>query len=495
MPPSLVVAVPLAAVLLTAVLRSAALVRPVAAAGALATAAAVGAVALAPGATPRESLGGWEAPLGIPLVVGDLSAVLLVMTAVVGLAVTAYALAERREGAFWPLWFGVWLALDVVFVAADAFTIYVGFEVLALSAVGLVALAGGVALQAALRYLFVTVLGSLLYLLAVALLYADRGTLAFATLAETPGSPAVAAVALAAVTVGMMLKCALLPLHGWLPEAHGGAPAPVSPVLSALVVKGALFVLVLYWFTLLPGTATLPAAGILGSLGAVAALWGAWMALRQERLKLVVAYSTIAQIGQLFLVFPLATPGSGADAAGLRAAWVGAFTLLVAHGFAKAAMFLAAGALAAAHGTDRLPAMAGATARHPLAVAAFALAGLSLAGLPPSLGFTGKYLLLQSSVQTGRWYWAVPLVVAGVMTAAYVFRVVSLTFDRSTVDRPRRRLSESPGREVPAVALAVLAVVLGFTGAGLTGRVADSVPPVVAGAASTPASGPSGGPP
>lgn len=480
--PSLVVAVPLAALLLTTVLQTRRAERTVAAGGAVATAAAVGAVVLAPRPTamPTEQLGGWEVPLGIPLAVDGLSAVLLGMTAVVGLAVTAYAIAERRTGAFWPLWFGVWVALNVIYVAADAFTLYVGFEVLALSAVGLVALAGGVALRAALSYLFVAVLGSLLYLLAVALLYADRGTLAFATLSETAGSAPVAAVALALVTVGMMLKCALLPLHGWLPDAHGGAPAPVSPVLSALVVKGALFVLVKVWFTLLPGTGGVTAAGLLGGFGALATVWGAWMAWRQERLKLVVAYSTIAQIGQLFLIFPLATPVGDADPGGLPTAWTGALTLLVAHGLAKAAMFLAAGALAAGHGSDRLSTMAGASARQPVAVAAFALAGLSLAGLPPSLGFTGKFLLLESSVQTGRWYWAVPVVVGGLISAAYVMRVVGLTFDRSPTDAPHGARPATWSREVPAVVLAALVVVLGLTGAGVPDRIAESTPSTAA---------------
>lgn len=477
-PPSLVVVVPLVALLLTTVLQTRRALRSAAAGGAVATAAAVGAVAFAPwrAGLPTEQLGGWAVPLGIPLVVDGLSAVMLGMTAVVGLAVTAYSIAERRTGAFWPLWFGVWASLNVIYVAADAFTVYVGFEVLALSAVGLVALAGGVALRAALRYLFVAVLGSLLYLLAVVLLYADRGTLAFDTLSKTSGSAEVAAVALALVTVGMMLKCALLPLHGWLPDAHAGAPAPVSPVLSALVVKGALFVLVKVWFTVLPGTGGAAAAGLLGGFGAVATVWGAWMAWRQVRLKLVVAYSTIAQIGQLFLLFPLATPAGGDAPARLDMAWVGAFTLLLAHGLAKAAMFLAAGALAAGHGSDQLSILAGASARQPLAVAAFALAGLSLAGLPPSLGFTGKFLLLESSVHTGRWYWAVPIVVGGLISAAYVLRVVGLTLDHSPSDTDHSGRPATLSREVPAAVLAAMVVVLGLTGAGVPDRIADATP-------------------
>ena len=437
-----------------------------------------------------ESLGGWPAPLGIPLVADGLSAALMAMTAVVGLAVTAFAVGERRDDSFWPLWLAVWAALNALYVSGDAFNVYVALEVLGLAAVGLVALAGGPALRAALRYLFVAVLGSLAYLLAVALLYADRGSLELALLARTPGSTVVSAAALALVTVGMMLKTALLPVHGWLPPAHGGAPSAVSPVLSALVVKGSFYVLVRMWFTVLPDSATPTAAGMLGALGGAAALWGAIMALRQPRLKLVVAYSTVAQVGYLFLVFPLVTPGPdggiAADAAA-RAGWAGALTLAVAHGVAKGAMFLAAGALAAGHGTDRLDAMRGAGARQPLSVAAFAVAGASLAGLPPTLGFTAKFLLLQSSLGGGQWWWAVPLVAGGLLAAAYVARVLRITMGGAGSDEtdPTVRSQCTPAlggvalsrrRELPALALAALAVVLGLTGALVTGLVEGAAP-------------------
>ncbi|WP_409329358.1 complex I subunit 5 family protein [Trujillonella humicola] len=260
---SAVVATPLAGVVVLALLRRNPVVaRLVAVTTALATAAAV--VPVVAGVVREgsrsEVLGGWPAPLGVPLVADGLSAALLAMTALVGLAVTAFAVGERREDAFWPLWLAAWAALNALYVSGDAFNVYVALEVLGLAAVGLVALAGGEALRAALRYLFVAVLGSLAYLLAVALLYADRGGLELALLARTPGEPLVSAVALGLITVGMMLKTALLPLHGWLPPAHGGAPAPVSPILSALVVKGSFYVLVRMWLTVLPDAATPRAA-------------------------------------------------------------------------------------------------------------------------------------------------------------------------------------------------------------------------------------------
>ena len=115
------------------------------------------------------------------------------------------------------------------------------------------------------------------------------------------------------MTVGLLAKTALFPLHLWLPPAHAGAPAAASAVLSALVVKGSFFIVVRLWFDVMPALPGLAAAQLLAALGAAAIVFGSVVALRQERLKLLIAYSTLAQIGYLFLMFPLAfEPGLGA---------------------------------------------------------------------------------------------------------------------------------------------------------------------------------------
>ena len=108
------------------------------------------------------------------------------------------------------------------------------------------------------------------------------------------------------MTVGLLAKTALFPLHLWLPPAHAGAPAPASAVLSALVVKGSFILVVRLWFDVMPGVLSHAAAQVLAALGAAAILFGSVLALRQARLKMLVAYSTVAQLGYLFLMFPLA---------------------------------------------------------------------------------------------------------------------------------------------------------------------------------------------
>jgi formate hydrogenlyase subunit 3/multisubunit Na+/H+ antiporter MnhD subunit len=146
------------------------------------------------------------------------------------------------------------------------------------------------------RYLLVSLLGSLAYLLGVALLYHTFGSVDIALLAEQmEPSPAVWA-AMGLMSAGLLLKTALFPLHFWLPPAHASAPAPVSALLSALVVKASFYILLRLWLEIFPLTNS--ALGqLLGLLGAAAVLWGGLQALRQTQLKMLIAYSTVSQLG------------------------------------------------------------------------------------------------------------------------------------------------------------------------------------------------------
>jgi multicomponent Na+:H+ antiporter subunit D len=448
----------------------------------IATAAVVLALALVTAAEVYRSgpleleLAGWGAPLGIDLRADGLSAAMLAMTGVVGVAATVYASgSEAAQGRplFWPLWLALWAGLNSVYVSGDLFNTYVALELVGLSAVALVALGGRDAFAPALRYLFVAVLGSLAYLLGVALVYAEAGTLDIVEAGERLDGGAAAVTALAAMALGLSLKTALFPLHAWLPEAHSAAPSAVSPILSALVVKASLFVLVRVWFVVLGGDATPAAAQLLGALGTVAVIWGAVLALRQTRLKRVVAYSTVAQVGYLFLLFPLAAPGIGAAAGSTAwqaaaAGWTGALGLALAHGLAKAAMFMAAGTLALAHGGDRLVDLRGAATRMPMSTMTFALAGVSLAGLPPTFGFVGKWQLLQAGLLSGQWWWLPVLLVGGLLTAAYTVRVLGATTGGPSDGEELPPLAHVPRRmELAALSMAALAVALGVTSSGV----------------------------
>lgn len=407
---------------------------------------------------PRSyTLGGWGAPLGIDLVADGLSALMLAMTAIVGAAVSVYArvyLASSPDKVrrFWPLWLFLWAALNGLFQAGDVFNLYVTLELLGLSAVALVALTGsGPALWGAMRYLLVSLLGSLAYLLGVALLYHAYGTVDLVLLGERAEGGLMLAVPLGAMIAGLLLKTGLFPFHVWLPPAHGSARAPVSALLSGLVVKASFYLLLRLWFTFVPEGQGVPL--LLGSLGAAAVFWGSVQALRQKRLKLLVAYSTVAQLGYLFIAFPLA----GLDPA---LAWGGSIYLALSHALAKGAMFLAAGSIMTQGGHDEIAELDRVVDRMPLTLAAFALSGISLAGLPPSGGFVGKWMLLQAALAQGQWFWAVVMIVGGLLTATYVFRVLGFAFTKSPHEHERHDVP--PTMEWTALLLALGAVALGF---------------------------------
>lgn len=422
-----------------------------------ATAAVVVLLQVAVGGPRHYQVGGWGAPLGIDLVADGLSALMLAMTAVVGVAISIYARvylvsSPDKVRRFWPLWMFLWAALNALFQAGDVFNLYVTLELLGLSAVALVALAGsGPALSGAMRYLLVSLFGSLAYLLGVALLYRAYGTVDLALLGERAQGGIQLAVPLGAMIAGLLLKTGLFPFHVWLPPAHGSARAPVSALLSALVVKASFYLLLRLWFTFTPAGQGLPI--LLGALGTAAIFWGSIQALRQRRLKLLVAYSTVAQLGYLFIAFPLA----GVEPA---LAWGGSIYLALSHAFAKGAMFLAAGSIMTESGHDDIGELDLVVERMPLTLAAFALAGISLAGLPPSGGFVGKWMLLQAAMEQGLWGWALVLIGGGALTAAYVFRVLGFAFTTA----PHHHESHSvPGTmEWTALLLALGAVLLGF---------------------------------
>jgi len=402
-------------------------------------------------------VGGWGAPLGIDLMADGLSVIMLAMTAVVGTAISVYArvyLAGTPEKVrrFWPLWLFLWAALNALYQAGDVFNLYVTLELLGLSAVALVALTGSApALWGAMRYLLVSLLGSLSYLLGVALLYHAYGTVDLALLGERADGGLILAVPLGAMIAGLLLKTGLFPFHVWLPPAHGSARAPVSALLSGLVVKASFYLLLRLWFTFVPEGQGLPI--LLGSLGAAAIFWGSVQALRQRRLKLLVAYSTVAQLGYLFIAFPLA----GLDPA---LAWGGSIYLAVSHAFAKGAMFLAAGSIMTQGGHDDIDELDRVVDRMPLTLAAFALAGISLAGLPPSGGFVGKWMLLQAAMAQELWFWAFVIIGGGVLTAAYVFRVLGFAFTESPHEHEQHEVPLT--MEWTALLLALGAVLLGF---------------------------------
>lgn len=437
----------------------------------------------------RYFIGGWGAPLGIDLVADGLSVFMLAMTAGVGVLVSWFAWgyftpmaqtdpaqpstdAERwtEPDSFWPTWLLLWGALNIIYLTSDVFNAYVGLEIMSLTAVALVLLARGpIVMIASLRYLIASLMGSLFYLFGVAILYAGFGTLDMVLLGQrvSPDWPAWAALGL--MTAGLMLKSALFPLHFWLPPAHANAATPVSAILSALVIKASFYLVLRLWFDVFADVKTRDSVEIIGAIGAIAIVWGSAQAIRQKKLKLLVAYSTVAQVGYLFLMIPLATPSPAVEPGAIDLnvfGWDGGMYQIVSHAFAKAAMFLAAGNIIyALHGVDEIEGMGAFASRLPVTTSTFALASVSLMGLPPSGGFVAKWLYMTASIQNRQWWWSGILILGGLLTAIYVFRVLAKAFRPAPEGQIYRRVPIS--WELPGLLLALVAFLMGIYAANV----------------------------
>ncbi len=406
----------------------------------------------------RVPLGGWEAPAGIELSITGFGLLMVAVSALVTAALVVFAM--REPGLPVRAWTSLTLlalaAMGTLYTSGDLFNIYVGLELLGVAAVGLVATGSDRrTLRAGIRYLTGAFAGSLAYLMGVAILYRTSGSLA---LHQVDGSGHAEAAALALITVGLMLKAGAFPVHFWLPVAHAASPASVSPLLSGLVTKASIFVLLRAWVEAVPGAATPAAATLVGILGCAAILWGSLQALLSPHIKPIIAYSTVAQLGYLLVGVPLiVVAAAGYEAATL--AWTGLAIYCAAHAIAKSALFLSAGVIVHAMGSTRIDGLAGAAGRMPMATTAWLLATIALIGLPPSLGFVGKWYLLLAALEAGQWWWLLPIAGGGLLTAAVLVRAARRFFTPAPEDMvvERRHL-----REAPALVLALVAVVTGF---------------------------------
>ncbi len=420
----------------------------------------------------RCTMGGWQPPLGIVLRTDGPAVLMLLMTAVTGLAITLYARGyfsyrivdqghsdryQRQQRYFWPLWMLLLAGLNGLFLSNDIFNLYVTLELVSISAASLAALSGKPASQrASFRYLLTSLLGSLSYLLGVVFLYRTCGVLDLDLLQNlTDSAPGVRA-ALALMSAGLLLKTALVPLHFWLPPAHANALAPVSAILSALVVKGSFYLLFRFWFEVFASSITPSALNFMGALGGAAIFWGAVQAMRQPRLKLMVAYSTVSQIGYLFIAFPLSRVVDGGQV------WSIVIFMAMAHACAKTAMFMAAGTIYLHVGHDRIDDLSGIRASLPITVFAYGIAGVNIMGLPPSGGFIAKWLLLTSSLATFQWWWALIIMGGSLLAVVYIFRVMSRFFVIPQGLSVKKLESHSPLLEWPPLILALIALLLGL---------------------------------
>jgi len=466
--PALVVVVPLLAAPLVV------LVRRAAAAWAIATAACAFSFAaaillsaeVAAHGPMSYHLGNWPPPWGIEYRVDALSAFVLVLVSGIGTASALYAwrsaaaeLSRDQLYLYYVMHCLCVAGLLGMTVTGDAFNLFVFMEIASLSSYVLIALGRDRrALLAAYQYLILGTIGATFYVIGVGLLYLATGTLNIADLAErlpqTASTRAVLA-ALAFITVGVSLKLALFPLHFWLPNAYAYAPSAVTALLAATATKVSVYVLLRFYFGVFGlrlVTETLPMAEILLVLSLIAIVTASLVALWQENLKRLFAYSSVAQIGYITLGVSMASPD------GLTAAVVHLFN----HGITKGALFLLLGGVALRAGGATMGSVQGLGRRMPLTSLAIVIAGLSLIGVPGTAGFVSKWYLVLGAIEAGRWWLAGFVVATSLIAVAYVWRFVEAAYLSEPGPATPGRGEAPAAMLAPALALAAACVFFGL---------------------------------
>ncbi len=417
-------------------------------------------------------VGGLPAEVGIALGVDRLSAVFVLLTALAGAWGLAYTRrAGPRSATGYTLYLLLLAGLTGICVTRDVFNLYVFLEISGLSAYALVALGDGRdAAPAALQYLLVGTVGASLYLLGVGYLYIRTGTLDMAALATDLAAAGdgdrLVVAAFALVVVGLGVKTALFPVHTWKPDAYRAAPAGITAVLAALVstvAAYALLRLVVSVFTVafleggLAGVALRYAA-------VVSVVAGALLALAQSDVRRLLAYSSVSQFG-------IALAGVGL---GSRLGLTGAVVHLVGHAVMKAGAFAAAGVIEAETGARTVDEYAGVAERLPVTAGALAVLVLGLVGIPPVVGFFGKYYVALGAVEAGGWVVAAAVLASTGLSLTYFGRLLQrLYLDPGGGGSPTGPVSR--GMVTAAVVAAVVAVGFGIGSTALADFIAPAL--------------------
>ena len=413
-------------------------------------------------------LGDWAPPWGIEYRVDQVGAFVLVIVSAIGAVVMPFAkqsvareVAAERAYLFYAMYLLCLAGLLGIAITGDAFNLFVFLEISSLSSYVLISMGGNRrALTAAFRYLIMGTIGATFYIIGVGMMYMMTGTLNMADLAER--LPAVAGtrtilVALAFLTVGISLKLALFPLHLWLPNAYAYAPSVVTAFLAATATKVAVYALARIYFTVFGGVDALAALAVheVLMIFAITAMFAASLvAIFQTDVKRLLAYSSLAQIGYMVLGIGFAT------VTGLT----GTIIHLFNHAMTKGALFLAMGGIFYRLGSVSLDPMAGLGRRMPLTMAAFLVGGFSLIGVPLTVGFVSKWVLIQAALEKGWWPIAVLILLSSLLAVVYVWRVVEVAYFRPPPDGAPT--VEMPlGMLIPTWVLAGASLYFGIDGA------------------------------
>ncbi|CAN5461452.1 Na+/H+ antiporter subunit D [soil metagenome] len=406
--------------------------------------------------TQALQVGGWGqsepgmGPLGITLVADRLSALMLVVSSIVLLAVVFYAIGQGiRDGderqpvsIFLPTYLALSAGVCNAFLAGDLFNLYVGFEVLLTASFVLLTIgASKDRVRAGISYVMVSMVSSLIFLFGLALVYAATGTLNMAELSLrlddiTPGTRS---ALFAVLLVAFGIKAAVFPLSTWLPDSYPTAPAPVTAVFAGLLTKVGVYAIIRAHSLLFPEGGMDPlllvaalSTMVIGILGAIA----------QSDIKRLLSFTLVSHIG--YMVFGIALSS--------QLGMSGAIYYVAHHIIVQTTLFLVVGLIERQAGASTLKRLGGLAAASPLLAFVFIVPALNLGGIPPFSGFIGKVALLEAGTADGSvlaWLLVGGGVLTSLLTLYVVARVWTKAFWRSRVDAPEGELSAA----VPAVLL------------------------------------------
>lgn len=386
-------------------------------------------------------VGGWAAPVGITLVADRLSALMLVTSLVVSLAVMLYSLAQGfadgDDGApvaiYHPTFLVLSAGVSTAFISGDLFHLYVGFEVLLTASFVLITLGGTrERIRAGTIYVIVSMTSSMIFVIAIAATYAATGTVNLAQLAQRLPEldPGIQLVLQLLLILGFAIKAAIFPLSAWLPDSYPTAPAPVTAVFAGLLTKVGIYAIIRTQTLLFPEgrlddllMVVAVATMLVGILGAVA----------QVDIKRMLSFTLVSHMG--FMLWGIAMTSS----AGLSAAIVYA----VHHILAQTTLFLVAGLIERRGGTTSLLQLGSLARLSPLLAVLFFLPAFNLAGIPPFTGFLGKAGLLQAGAEHGGLL-SYGLIAAGLITSLLTLYVVAKAWNMAF-------WQEAPEELVPSV--------------------------------------------
>ncbi len=383
-------------------------------------------------------LGGWASPWGIEYRIDQLNAyVLLLVTslATIVLFSAPASLNQELPADRHPLFYVAYLlclaGLLGVTSTGDVFNLFVFLELSSLSSYTLIALGKDRrALVAAYRYLVMGTIGATFILIGIGLMYMTTGTLNMYDLAQRlpeMTQPRTLLTAFAFFVTGVCLKLALFPLHYWLPNAYAHAPSVVTAFLAATATKVAIYVLIRFVYSIFGVEFSFDRIP-LQYIFLIMALFGIFIcsisAIYQSNVKHIFAYSSVAQIGYMILAFSLGT------ATGLVATLLHLFN----HALMKGALFLAVGAVIYRVGSSQLQDFSGMGRHMPWTMAAIVAAGLSLIGVPLTVGFVSKWYLVVAVLELDLWPIAVLVLLGSLLAIIYVWRLVEVAYFRDADD-------------------------------------------------------------